>query len=476
MADNWQYYSSYMKTVNWNTLTNNQWGGTVYLHLQYDADYVSVEYLRVRWVLGCGSNTLSGGNSWNYYYLLINPENTAGYWTNRHKYPLKTTWTEGKTAKYPYTGEDYYLKKSSSATTFNIPEVWLCNDGYDVTSPATADNLYNAYRIGATGSLNRPDGLAYRMPVESVSGLGCIVSGPSNSGSNFVFTDNYNNTFSVQGPLGSAGHNNSYNYSNCKLWWTQNKLTASTWSWPEDGTNGAVATFSSGASTCTLSGTLIINNPAAATKEIAACVRTTATYGGSVDKYNSGYPNSGVGIRQYCAPTSPAASGISLTKTKTRLTVREPWTISWGDPAQANSSSPVKGFEVQIKKGNSAITGLSYSNGTVTKGTGSNTTFYIDSASARSITFDPAGIGLAAKDTCSFAIRAFTRYGQNWTGNRLPGSYSTYNIGTIENAAVINEYNAGTWVEKIATVYKNGQWVEADSVLVYKDGNWIESQ
>lgn len=471
MADNWTEVPGYMKTKTWPSGR----GGTIYLYLEYDADYKDAEWLRVRWKIGCGSNKLSGGNSWNHYFLLINPNSAKGYWTNRHLYPIKTTWTENTSAKYPYAGGEYWLKKSTSATSFSVPTIWLCNDGYNNTSD-TADAFYNAYKSKGT----RPSNLVERYEVETVSGVGNIIAGPNNTGASVSISDNYNNTFNITCTLGSAGLNNTYNKSGCYLWWTQNKTGTNTWTWyTSSNTNGNRYTYGANATSKTVSNiALNITNTSAATKQVAGCVTTASTYGPAVELCNTGYPGSGIQIKQYCAPV-PSTTRPTISYTKSRLTVRENWSFSWSAATKANNSSPIKGYEICITKNREEIPITINSSGVISKSTGTATRVFWE-GSGRTVTCNPANLEFAAGDSVQFWVRPYTKYGKNNDGNKLPSSWLDHTATvskTVENAAVVHVYNTSKkdYDEGIVCVYRDGDWVEADSVHVYKNNDWVES-
>lgn len=471
MADNWTAVPGYMKTITW----ADSLGGTIYLYLEYDADYKSAEWLRVRWKIGCGSNKLSGGNSWNHYFLLINPNNTAGYWSNRLLYPIKTTWTKNTSASYPYAGGEYWLSKGATATSYSVPEVWLCNDGYDNTKDNATD-FYNAYKVGG----GRGSALYRHYAVETVSNVPNIIAGPNNTGASVSISDNYNNTFNITCTLGSAGLNNTYNKSGCYLWWTQNKTGTNTWQWyNSSNTNGNRYTYGANETTKTVSNlALNITDASAATKQVAGCVTTASTYGSAVELCNTGYPSAGIQIKQYVAPT-PSSTRPTLHYNKSRLTVRENWVFRWSAATKANDSSPVKGYEICITKNGSEIPITISSAGVISKSTGTGTRVFWE-GSTREVSCDPANLGFVAGNTVRFWVRPYTKYGRNNDGEKLPSTWPDHTAtlsATVQNAAVVHVYNTSIpdYEEGIVCVYRDGEWIEADSVHVYKDGNWPES-
>jgi hypothetical protein len=96
-----------------------------------------------------------------------------------------------------------------------------------------------------------------------------------------------------------------------------------------------------------------------------------------------------------------------------------------------------------------------------------------------SVSIDPKALGFKAKDIINFWVRPYTQMGKTNTGTKLYGNWIALTSGatTIQSAGVINVYktNSSNFVEGIACVYKNGNWVEAESVQVYSGGNWKES-
>lgn len=304
------------------------------------------------------------------------------------------------------------------------------------------------------------------------------MTGPSITNSTVTISDNYDNTFKVEGTLGSAGTNNSYKYDSCFLWWTQAKANASTWTWYHStNVNGNKYTFANNTTTKSVDDLAVnITDTSAEYKQVYACVTTASTYGTAVDKYSSV-----TNIRQYCAPV-PSTTRPTITYSKSRLTVRENWTFSWSAGTAANKSSPIKGYELCITKNGKEIPNLSInSSGVITKGTsgGSKYLYWTNTSSLR-VTCNPENLGFAAKDKVVFWVRPYTRYGKDYDGERLPSGWPAHTAtveATVQNAAVVNKYDnaSSKWQEGIACVYKNGNWVEADSVLVYKNGNWVES-
>lgn len=474
--------SNYKKTVNWSTLSGNKWGGEVWLTLQYDKDSVSATSVKIRWKLNCKNN------SWNYYYLLVNPHDGKddGVWGTL--IPLKTKWTENKSGGYPYYQPEngFTLYKGTADTSYTLPPYWLCNDGYDVTDPDTAEEFYKCYsKTTYTNYKNdRPNALTYEIGEEALTEIGSepVIVTAVQAGSVEII-DNYNNSFTVRvNSLGTGGLNNLHDRSILKI--SQRKV-AGNW----QSTTSDTYDYQPGSTVPDIVRTLSTSAPDSSTNGKKLVWAQLTVYGKSDANTATSYANSqysGVEIKHFVAPSKTGA--ITLSYNKKRLTIKEPWQVSWGAATKANDSSPVKGYSFAIKRDGEYITGLTVDgDNNITKGTGSNTSVLIHNTDC-TCTFDPAAIGLVAHNLIDIEVLAFTRSGQNndgndyyyGTGSRLSDSNSGQEV-EVQNAGIMRVFKAGLgWTEAQVKVYRktNGvfSWQEAEAVKVNRQSTWRESQ
>lgn len=214
-------------------------------------------------------------------------------------------------------------------------------------------------------------------------------------------------------------------------------------------------------------------------------------------EYDSNYRN-GAGISkttslpitQYVAPSKPGIPDLAVTKS--RVTIKEPWTITW-DPAEAvNKSSPVKGYYIMVLRKAAGSSSFEYVRElraltgnyiAISKGSNSddNTNYFIKrpGASCTAIISDPASLGFVPGDEVVFRIKSYT---ENATGKvwQLEGqagasdsrSYQIRNAGIVH----VNVPESDTSVEGQVWIKAEGEWHEAESVCVKDEGIWHESQ
>ena len=293
------------------------------------------------------------------------------------------------------------------------------------------------------------------------------------SAPSLTITDNGNNTATMSGYLGSNGSNNGITGST--LYWTTNGLPPNGGTWYT--TSESMGTTSGGYYSKT------INIPSNCTT-IWAVTYCSFSYNST----NTGHISQSV--KYYTAPGDPGKPVISYTKT--RLTIKEPWTISW-DAAQAgNSNSPVAGYRIRLYKNGLPIH-IKDSSGTIisTGGTGEQEDKYYDTGStACSLVINPIDHGLLPGDTVKLTIFAYIKTGNNekwWSGQgSTPASSIEY---TVQNAGVMRPLVNGKHVEGVvwacipdSTTDSKIKWVEADIVkTAIKDSStnsikWVEGE
>jgi hypothetical protein len=282
-----------------------------------------------------------------------------------------------------------------------------------------------------------------------------------------TITDNYDNTFTITATKGANGTNNAaggpadlyYGYTSAY------KLD-----------NGNFGTYTSGSKiSLAISGT-------SNTRTVYAKSTTTATRGSGETATTS------KAIRQYIGPSQPTK--LLITSSKTRLTVKADWTLSWTAPDAANTYSPVKGYRIRLyrKRGSGSYEKLHIKDSSgknLSTSTTAGDIYYDSNSTASSIKIYPAkyGTDIQPGDKIKFAVTAYTRKGQNNNGTIL---FKTIEKPSdeyvVQNAGVVQVYaNTGTaskptyaWKEGTVHVAVNTgtaakpvyTWKEAETVNV----------
>lgn len=169
------------------------------------------------------------------------------------------------------------------------------------------------------------------------------------------------------------------------------------------------------------------------------------------------------GIKQYIAPTNPGKPKISYNKS--RLTIKEPWRFSWDASSQRNTSSPVKGYTVNI---------YCVRNGST------STVSTTDNITGTSITLDNPALYFKPGDIVYANVRAFTKMGKdgdNNNGDKISTSYVESDRWTVKNAGIVRvKVDSTTWKEGQVWVKTSDGWKEAESILTKTTDGWKESQ
>ena len=274
-----------------------------------------------------------------------------------------------------------------------------------------------------------------------------------------TITDNFNNTFSITATKGTAGTNNPTALKDFK------------WGYTKD--YGSTVSLIGELSSKTIIISLDIEGTTA-NRTVYASSTTDPTYGESLTATAT------KSIKQYIAPTKPGAPEIEYTKS--RLTNREDWKISWEASGEVNGSSPLKGYRIRIlrKRGNGTWEALPITdiNGSILSTTTSRPGdwVYDREGESNSITINPIDYGFLPGDGVQIQINSYTRYGEKNTGSLLHNQNQGIAEYTVQNAGVIRVKQGNSWVEGQVHVYKNGKWQEAETVNVWKNNDWRESQ
>lgn len=190
----------------------------------------------------------------------------------------------------------------------------------------------------------------------------------------------------------------------------------------------------------------------------------------------------------YRAPTNPGVPALTTGSFRNgRLTIKQNWQYIW-TPATARGASGIAGYRIRIYKSGISIKGLTYSNGIISKGTG--TADYVDTESDNnSITFDPASLGFIPGNTVEISIFAYSKNGKNQTfWSTSTDSYNLFSGGgytsvysdttPVQNTGIMRIKLANTG--NAATDWKEGQvlvkvsntgdlatdWKEADEIKI----------
>jgi hypothetical protein len=286
--------------------------------------------------------------------------------------------------------------------------------------------------------------------------------------------DNDDNTFTISGTGCAAGNHNNVT---TKVYW---------------GYSTKYEKEPEGSTALTLKKSLEIVDSTKDTRKVYAKVTSIPGW-----KHDSNYHN-GAGISkttsfaipQYVAPSKP---GIPYLKVKKRrVTIKEPWTITWKPAEAVNNSSPVKGYYIMVlRKANDSETfeyvrELKVSAGNyiiISKGSNPNndTNYFVKwpGTSYTAIIKDPASLGFEPGDEVMLRIKSYT---ENTDGSKvwqLEGAAGAADaVYQVENAGIVHVKvpKSDTPVEGQVWVKVGDTWHEAESVVVKTSDGWKESQ
>ena len=407
--------------------------GNIWVTLQYDDASETPTSVKLRFKL----NSTNSGNYWDMFYILMNPTNSD----KRKLYPLKTVYTNTTSDSFPYTSSSFTVTKTYTASTFTIPAYWICDDGNNNTSD-TATDFYNQYKDSAWRGQNcRTAVSSASISVSSTTTVATAIGNGTCS-----ITDNGDNTFTLKGTKGASGTNNAASGPTLK------------WGYNTDYSN----TFSTGDKK-----TLSIATPGNATRTVYAKSVTGATYGDDKTKTAS------LAVKQYVAPSKP--SGIKITYTKSRMTVKENWTLEWTGGKKTNDSSPVEGYRIRIYKNGKTIQ-FKNSNGdikTTDSGSGDGRYYYDRDDTSTTMNINTSTNGFAPGDKVQILMHTYTK---NAKGGRVFSDGVWSSEYTVQNAGVARVKVSGAWKEGIVYTKVSGVWKEADVVYTKVSGAWKESE
>lgn len=422
--------STYKKIYNSGKSATSAANGNVWVTLQYDDASETPTSVKLRFKL----SSKDSGNYWDMFYILMNPTDSS----KRKLYPLKTVYTNTTSDSFPYTSSSFTVSKTYSAAKFTIPAYWICDDGNNNTSD-TATDFYNQYKDSAWRGQN------CRTAVSSTS-LAVLadntVATDVKAGTCSI-TDNGDNTFTLKGTKGASGTNNT--------------ASGPTLSWGYSNSYGT--TFTNGQKE-----TLKIADSSKASRKVYAKSVTGATYGDDKTAKDE------LAIKQYVAPSKP--SGISITYTKSRMTIKENWTLKWTGGTKTNDSSAVAGYRIRIYKDGKTIQ-FKNSKGEVLTSGSSSDYYYDRDDTSTTMNINTSTNGFAPGDKVQVSICTYTKNGK---GTRLCSGAATSSEYTVQNAGVANVKVSGAWKEGKIWVKVSGAWKEAEVAKAKVSGAWKESQ
>lgn len=289
---------------------------------------------------------------------------------------------------------------------------------------------------------------------------------PTNKLDRLNIIDNGDNTFDITGTDATSGDNNT---------------ATTTYQWGYSTSYG-----SSGKGTKILT----IEDKTQATRTVYAKAVTKPSW-----IYDPNY-NSGQGvvttmskdIKQYVVPSAP--KDLKLNYTRARLTLEEPWTFTWTPSEAINSSSPLSGYFIMLRrlpKGsteweyireiNSSLTDdyISISHGS---NSNENSNYFArrDNTSCTAIIQNPAEFGIKPGDKIKLRLKPFTF---NGAGGAVQADGLTFEESAeyrVYETGVVDIKVDGEWTTGKVWVKQDDKWQKAKEIMVNVDGEWKYSQ
>ena len=414
------------------------------VRLQYDKDSVTATSAKVRFKCYLSDGDYTGKDG---LYILYDANDSSEL---RSVYEIKKHNEDDAEAYYTSA---ITLTKSYSTETFFLQDIWVCNTGEGEVTVSSmkvkyASGTYTFYELFKDGGLR--EGYAYRqtkgqdVPIYTSKTVATAIEKGSTT-----ITDNGNNTFTITATKGKDGTNNpAKGLINLEYGYTDSYGTAYT--------NGATIKL-------TISGT-------GETRTVYATSTTEATYGSNKVATTS------KAIKQYLAPLASSTTP-TIGYTKTRLTTKENWKLSWGAGTKQGASG-VAGYRIRIYVNdqsipikNSAGTVISYNSG------GNKDSYYYDTEStATSFTFYAPLETEYIKPDDKVYLMVYA-YSKDGTGYKNFSAQKVSSTLTVYNAATVNiKPTANTWAEGQVWIKDTTGWHEATSVYIKDSTGWHESK
>ena len=421
-------------TVAFDSAASNLFNSCVSVNLQYDDASETPTSVKVRFKVS--KNT----TSWRHDSLLIlyNPASSSKPGT---LYKVKPPTSDA--GSWPYYSSSFKLTKTYTDARFSLAAYWICNNGNSADGVAwadlTASNVYSRYKDASvyrgnysTHVSKKSYEIAKSTTVATAVGTGTC-----------TITDNGDNSFTLKGTKGANGTNNTASGPTLK------------WGYDTKYSN----TFKTGDKK-----DLSIADSSKASRTVYAKSVTGAAYGDDKTKTAS------LAVKQYVAPSKP--SGISITYTKSRMTIKENWTLKWTGGKKTNDSSTVAGYRIRIYKNGKTIQ-FKNSSGTVLTSGSSSDYYYDRDDTSTTMNINTSTNGFAPGDKVKVSICTYTK---NAKGTRLCSGAVTSSEYTVQNAGVANVKVSGAWKEGKIWVKVSGAWKEAEVAKAKVSGAWKESQ
>lgn len=415
---------------------SNYFNNCVSVSLQYDDASETPTSVKVRFK--ASKNTTSWRN--DSLLILYNPSSSSKPGT---LYKVKPPTSNA--GSWPYYSSSFTISKTFTDAKFSLAAYWICNNGNNADGVAWADltaaNVYSRYKDASVYRGNFSTHVAKKSYEISKS---TTVATEVKKGTCSV-TDNGDNTFTLKGTKGGNGDNNTATGPTLK--WGYNTKYSNT--------------FKTGDTK-----TLTMSDTAEDTRRVYAKSVTGATYGD--DKTETAYAD----VWQYVAPSKP--KDISITYTKSRMTIKENWTLKWTGGKKVNGSSPVLGYRIRIYKNGKTIQ-FKNSKGEVLTSGSSSDYYYDREDTSTTMNINTSTNGFAPGDKVQVSICTYTRY-KKGKGSALCSGAVASSEYTVQNAGVANVKVSGAWKEGKIWVKVSGAWKEAEVAKAKVSGAWKESQ
>lgn len=431
--------------------------------VQYDDASETPISLKIRFGI-----TGKKGYSIDSCHFLYNPDSGNG--------TLYTCKNKNDTT-YPYYTSSITLSKAYNANYFTLKPFWVCNNGQGAVDVNAA-----TFKTQFSDTGGRK-GYAHRVTSNTNISISGTVATDARVGTTGI-KDNGNNTFTVSPASVIQGENDPIK----GIWSYYQIVNPNDGSIITDWTQGAYKKASTSLDSYTIS--LPVGKIPGNKVLIVATTEVVVTYGGTTigNTAHCVSNSNNQEINCYRAPTNPGVPALTTGSFKNgRLTVKQDWSYIWV-PATAKGASGIAGYRIRIYKSSVSIKGLTCSNGTISKGTGTND--YVDTESTNtSITFNPSSLGFIPGDTIQISIFAYSKNGKNqitWSVgttnyNLFSGGGTTAVMSdttSVQNTGIMrikltNTGNTATdWKEGQVLVKVNNtgdvatDWKEADEVKI----------
>lgn len=259
--------------------------------------------------------------------------------------------------------------------------------------------------------------------------------------------DNNDNTFTISGTNASSGTNNTAS-------------TSYAWGYSTSYGNSGTGTKS-----------LNIATPGNATRTVYAKATASPSWSKDTDKTAT----TSLAIKQYVAPSDPGVPSIKYTKS--RLTLKENWTINWAPATATNSSSPVVGYRIRVyrkSKGASEFSTIPIKSMTTGELLTTSSNYYDREIDNTTMKINPVQNDIAVGDTIKIGIYSYTKDGNGVKKFSDTNVFSKSYV--VQNAGIVNAKVSGAYKEGQVFVKVNGAWKEAESISAKVNGTWKESQ